>query len=136
MSNCKGDGECFTQCECDCYDDNTEIYYDICICGHRKHKGYCPTNCCELIKCVNYDICKKKRPQRILNIHKGFCMGCHMLIGSYNITQHKEECPICEQNNNIVILDCNHKVCKKCWYIRCERNNHNCPICYKIDLPK
>ncbi len=54
MSSCNGNGECLTQCECECYNEETDEYNEVCVCGHREHNGYCPSNCCVPIECRNY----------------------------------------------------------------------------------
>ena len=50
MTICNGNGECLTQCECQCYNEETDKYNELCVCGHRHHNGYCPSNCCTPIK--------------------------------------------------------------------------------------
>ena len=62
-------------CECCSYDDDIETIWDeICICGHRKHNGYCPNNCCcSLFSCPR---CKLALPEYALHCHYGTCYNC------------------------------------------------------------
>ena len=75
MTSCDGNGKCLFQCDCECYNEKTEEYNEICICGHREHKGYCPSNCCILSKCKN---CTEKQPKWVLNCHNDMCINCDM----------------------------------------------------------
>ena len=40
MSSCNGIGECLTQCSCECFNEETDTYNEVCVCGHREHNGY------------------------------------------------------------------------------------------------
>jgi len=84
MKSCNKNGECLIQCECECYNENTNIYYKKCICGHREHNGYCPSNCCLLVKCKNFDICKQLRPKWVLDANFNMCINCAVISYSKN----------------------------------------------------
>lgn len=66
MSSCNGNGECLTQCECDCYNEEIDEYNELCVCGHREHNGCCPSNYCMPIKCRNYKYCNIKQPKWVI----------------------------------------------------------------------
>ena len=69
--SCNGNGECLTQCECECYKETHK-----CVCGHGEHNGYCPSDCCMPVECKNYKNCNVKNPKWVLDCHKGMCMNC------------------------------------------------------------
>jgi hypothetical protein len=119
---CKGDGKCLYQCDCDCYDENTGESLE-CICGHRQHYGYCPSECCVPIKCKNHTQCLQKAPHWYLNDHNGLCVEC---VNRANDIPTKsatldgvnriEECYCCLERKPRLELNCNHNICKECWY--------------------
>lgn len=139
MSNCNGSGECLRQCECECYNKKTNKYNKICLCGHREHNGYCPTNCCVPIECRNYKFCNKKLPQQILWCHNGMCINCAIQMGKHTITNIIEECCVCLENKIMIILKCNHKICNDCWYnitnkgFETNEQNPLCPLCRNLN---
>jgi len=58
------------------------------------------------------------------------CMNFHKIIIEYiqynKITNIIEDCPVCNNTKNIVILQCGHSVCKDCIVqtcILCSQNN-------------
>ena len=73
MTSCNKNGECLIQCECECYNEETNKYNNVCTCGHREHNGYCPSICCIPIECRNY---KKKekimKNEKIYNTYTAF----------------------------------------------------------------
>jgi len=108
MSLCNGNGKCLTQCQCKCD--------KICICGHIDHNGYCPSKCCIPSNCRNYTYCNVRQPKWVSDIHNGMCMNCAAQMGPHTITDNIFECPVCLENKNIIILNCNHKICNECCY--------------------
>ena len=132
MISCNGDGECLVQCECECFNENTGEYAEICVCGHREHNGYCPTNCCSPVKCRNYNFCKEKLPRYVLSCHNGMCMNCAIQMGRHRFADQKGNCCVCLENKNMLLLKCNHQICNDCWYsitIDCSGNNCKKPLC-------
>ena len=81
MTAYKGRGSCFTQCICECFDnDDYTVTSKICVFNHHEHvqsiEGddndilYCQEESihnCQLIECYNYNICGRKRSQEILD---------------------------------------------------------------------
>ena len=121
MNSCKGNGECLFQCECECYNEQTGEYDEICICGHREHDGNCPSNCCKPLKCQNYKYCKVLQPKWISDFYDGMCMNCAIQI---------EKCCLCLENKNMLILKCGHKICNECICNDFFANEeHCCPLC-------
>lgn len=135
MANeCTGDGFCFLATQC----------------NHWFHvKKYCPTNCPKgctiensIIKC---NFCNHIAPLIVLNIHgtgkeEGRkCMNCKIEYGQIEITDKNEECPICLENKNMILLPCSHLVCFDCWkkesatsYMSARANERfpvQCPLC-------
>jgi len=96
MSFCNG--ECLTQCECECYNEETDEYNELCVCGHREHNGYCPSNCCMPIQCRNYKYCNEKIPKRVLVCHNGMCINCAVQMGKHIYTDEVEDCCVCLEN--------------------------------------
>jgi hypothetical protein len=127
---CDGNGKCLTQCDCECYteysedsedtdeyyNEDTDEYKKVCVCSHKEHNGYCPTNCCVPIECRNYKYCNVKLPNLYLLCHNGMCMNCAIQMGPHKYTNEMEDCCVCLENKIILILKCNHKVCNDCWY--------------------
>ena len=111
MSSCNGTGECLIQCECECYNEETYEYNELCVCGHREHNGYCPSNCCMPIECRNYKYCNTKQPKWVSFCHNGMCMNCAVQMGKHTHTNQVEDCCVCLENKIMIILKCNHKVC-------------------------
>jgi hypothetical protein len=74
---CKGDGECLVQCQCECYNKKTYRFYKVCVCGHRAHDGYCPSNCCTLVYCENCPY-RSKGPKWYMECHGDMCQPCNM----------------------------------------------------------
>lgn len=116
MAICSGDGNCLLQCECECYDPTTYIYDEICSCGHRDHNGYCPSECCNAIKCRNYKYCNKILPKWVIACHNGMCINCAIQMGKHTVSDIIQECSVCFDSKCMLILYCNHKICNDCWY--------------------
>ncbi len=139
MSLCNGNGECLNQCECECYNEETDEYNEVCVCGHREHNGYCPSNCCVPIECRNYKYCNVKQPKWVSFCHNGMCMNCAVQMGKHTHTNKVEDCCVCLENKIMIILKCNHKVCNDCWYNITKEgfgnNEHNplCPLCRNLN---
>jgi len=144
------EGRCLIQCKCNCFENictcgHREHYgyclYDECMCfcldddecscGHRDHHGSChyyPQFCCKPIKCINFENCKKQFSE--LNKKKnGFCRNCNMNMGDFKLTSNIEQCDICNEDEKIVLLKCNHKIGLNCWYKLNKRNPAKCPFC-------
>ena len=124
MISCNGLGECLHQC------------------SHKKHNGYCPSKCCSPIECINFKFCKVKNPKQILMIHNGKCVNCDIQFGRHKITDIIEECTVCLDNKNIIILKCNHHICNECWFKITEKGFRDdddeiykplCPLCRNIN---
>lgn len=105
---CDGDGKCLIPCPCDCPSK--------CKCIHKNHYGWCPNTCCELIECRNFDDCRNKMPLWILKECNGLCNECFVQMGTHELTNIVQECPICFEESNMIKLSCNHLLCNKCWY--------------------
>lgn len=118
MSYCNRNGECLMKCDCKCYSEE-------CICEHREHNGYCPTNCCSIVKCRNIS-CKSMKPKWIFDFHNGMCVKCDLKFTKYKYTKIIADCPICLINENIILLECKHKMCEYCWNEMCKKgfNEH------------
>lgn len=137
MDNCKGDGSCLEQCNCECYDivdsDSDEdivISHEICTCGHREHGGYCPSNCCQPLECRNYKFCKVKNPKWLADIHNGMCMNCAVQMGRHKVSDQVDECCVCLEDKNMIILNCRHLICNECWFkITKNDEDDKCPLC-------
>jgi len=117
-SQCGGDGMCLlaVQCECECYDEESGVDFEVCVCGHREHDGYCPTNCCVPVQCRNYECCKKKLPLCVTRCHNGMCMSCAVLLGPHTFTDEVDECCVCLDTKQMLVLQkCKHKTCYNCW---------------------
>ena len=145
MSECKGDGECYKHCECECYDPETDEDHEVCTCGCRGHnlrycrKAPCVHNC-ETIKCKNYDICGISTPKWNMTNHPGgdvgLCFDCWAYRGELKKTSEREECSICYENKILVELSCHpaHKLCMSCWEktINSKKFPSECPLCRKV----
>jgi hypothetical protein len=146
MSDCNGRGECLKQCFCECYDEVSESYLPVCICGHRDHPKliggsteydvYCKPDCpkkCTLVKCHNFDMCGEKCPQWLLDCDRGMCKNCAVMIGKIKFLNEKDDCPICFINKDMIEISCGkHKVCLDCWKQWSETGNKiplTCPLC-------
>lgn len=148
MSLCNGNGSCFQQCCCSCYeDDDCEIPLIECICGHRNHTRiiggndqcdiYCQEECqhkCKLIECYNFRLCCKKYPKNLLDCYNGMCLNCDMMLGKINFTDKKDECPICLETKDMIQIGCGHNLCLDCWRKMSETKQTiplSCPLCRK-----
>jgi len=131
LKSCK-DGRCIKQCECICYNEETDKPNEICTCGHREHKGYCLSDCCKLIECKNYKYCGTSDPQWVLDMNDGQCFICKLQMGEYEKIDVIEECCICYENKEMIELKCSHKLCEECWHGCTQGNNFGsgiCPLC-------
>jgi hypothetical protein len=148
MNACNGDGFCLHQCCCVCFDDEEhEVPSEVCACGHRSHTKqiggnteldlYCQESCphnCTLAKCHNFKLCCQKRPLAILRVNNGMCLNCALAIGKLEFLEEKDDCPICLENKDMVLISCGkHKVCVDCWNTASETENRpiplSCPLC-------
>jgi hypothetical protein len=116
--SCQGDGMCLQQC------------------SHKRHNGYCPSNCqhrCQLVECHNFKMCGQKRPQSLLECYNGMCMDCFISYGKLTFLDVKEDCIICMENKEMVVVTCGkHKVCIECWKkISTSVTSYplRCPLC-------
>jgi hypothetical protein len=121
-------GECLIQCGCDCYNEETDTYDDVCVCGHRAHNGYCPSDCCVPVECRNFKYCQTKQPKWVSLCHNGMCINCASQMGKHVYTNTVDECCVCFEHKNMLILKCNHTICNDCWYI-ITKEKHLCPLC-------
>ena len=108
MESCPKNGECLEDCECQCYGK-------ICLCGHRKHYGYCPTNCCVPIKCRNFKYCFIQW-RKCQSYGNEMCINCTIQMGKHILTNEIDNCCVCLEDKIMLILKCKHKVCNDCWY--------------------
>lgn len=147
MSSCSGRGSCIQQCFCGCYDEETDIYDEICTCGHRNHTQliggptecdvYCQEECphnCHLVECHNFKLCGLKRPREILDCHNGMCLNCAIEIGRIIFLSEKDDCTICMENKDMILISCGkHKLCLDCWKKTSETKDGQiplrCPFC-------
>ena len=144
MSNCEGNGKCYIDCSCECYDAETDIDHKVCTCGHRSHnmkycrKDPCVHNC-EFIKCKNFDICGISTPKWDMDNHPGgaigLCFECWSYRGDLKQTIKPEECCICSEEKILLELSCHstHKLCLDCWEktINSQKFPSKCPLCRK-----
>lgn len=131
-------GQCLKQCICDCYDDETETYAEICTCGHRSHNGYCPSDCCVPVKCRNFAHCGEKLPQWVLHCNNGMSINCAIQMGPHVYTDETDDCCVCLENKKMLILKCKHRICNDCWfnitkYDDNSDNNQSCPLCRRVN---
>ena len=139
MSFCNGNGECVLQCYCNCYNEETDEYDEICVCGHREHNSYCPSHCCVYIECRNYKYCNNKHPKWYLDCNNGMCVNCAVQMGDHLLTNTIEECCVCLENKQMIVLKCYHVVCNDCWFtitkecINSCNYNRYCPLCRNIN---
>lgn len=130
MTKCNG--ECLIQCDCECYDEKIDIYFDICVCGHRRHNGLCPSDCCNPIECRNFKFCDTILPEWVTFCHNGMCMNCADQMGKHTMTTIKENCPICYENEIMIKLPCDHLLCNDCWFKITTSETYKinkCPLC-------
>lgn len=139
MSLCNGNGECLNQCVCECFNYETEVYDEICVCGHREHNGYCPSTCCQPVECRNYKYCKVKQPQWVSFCVNGLCMNCVVQMGKHTITDTENDCCVCLEKKIMLRLKCNHLVCNDCWFhithegFARNENKMFCPLCRNVN---
>ena len=123
-------GECILHCECTCYGE-------VCTCGHREHKGWCPSpsGCCKLVKCRAYSVCGGESPQWVVDCHQGCCgANCAIRLGPIRNTNEVGECPICFEQETFNKLACGHKLCFNCWNNICDTwDPHKCPMCRRTN---
>jgi hypothetical protein len=109
-------------------------------CVHKNHNGYCPNECCEPQKCL---YCTKTRPQYLLDKNNFMSSDCNHemrpILGQHQNTNEIEECPVCLQDKNMTVLQCNHKICNGCWYTIALDKYKNaesrlCPLCRNINI--
>lgn len=112
--SCNKNGECLIQCR------------------HRLHNGYCPSDCCTPIECRNFSHCRIHLPKWVANCNNGMCVNCAAQMGPHKYTDKVNECCVCLENMNMILLKCNHMICNDCWYIITEQYNDTplkCPVC-------
>ena len=137
MSLCNGDGECLIQCDCECFNEETEEYNELCVCGHREHNGYCPSICCTPVDCEG---CGIKIPMWLLKCCNNKCQNCDVQFGRHKLANITEDCCVCFENKIMIMLKCDHKICSDCWYNITKEgfgtnNNHTntCPLCRSVN---
>lgn len=140
---CTGDGTCFNQCCCICFEDEAcEISSETCVCGHRDHTNllngeYCQEKChhnCNLIECHNFRMCGVKEPHWLLNCNNGMCHECAVMIGRIKFLDIEDECPICLETKDMIQISCGkHNVCLDCWKKASATPDRpiplSCPLC-------
>lgn len=140
-------GRCFVafECKCSCFSDCK--CDEECACEHlsscnnaiSKHKEcvvYCKfsNTCCSLINCSNYFICTNKIPEYVYARNGGICDGCYFAFGNLTKISSEEECCVCLEKNNEVMLTCGHSMCAECmekWFQ--ENEDRPCPFCRQIN---
>jgi hypothetical protein len=65
----------------------------------------------------------------VTSCHNGMSMNCAIRMGRHKTTQIYDDCPVCLENTNMILLSCNHNVCNDCWYKITEMNTLTCPLC-------
>lgn len=110
-----------------------------CVCdgtGHCLTKWDCEkcklVVCCSLVECRNYKNCKSKQPQWISNCYDSMCVKCFLQLGQHIYTNQVEECCVCFENKNMLILQCKHKFCNDCWFNITKTDLYKptpCPLC-------
>lgn len=137
---CSGDGSCFENCWCYCYEDdyNMLIQCKICECGHRSHAGNCPPKkqCiynCKLIECENFLFCGEKMPKWKWFEYQGLCINCSTYVGKLLFINITAECTICTDVKKLIQLSCGHRLCSDCWKTICDSTKRIacCPFCRK-----
>ena len=128
--------KCFEYCDCD-YDKECDCnHLDNCLyIAEPKHKEciiYCKyqQGCCELMKCNNYFMCSNEIPEYIFQRNNGICDGCYVQFGNLKNIEKIEECCVCFDEQNMIMLECGHSICSRClekWFI--ENDCRTCPIC-------
>lgn len=130
MNTCNENGECLQQVSCSCYNEETDEYFEECVCGYREHEGcYLPSDCCSPVECINYEHCHSKLPKYVLDVHNGMCMKCDIIMGPHRYTNEVEECFVCFERKRMLVLECNHKLCKDCNYHIRLNGSGQCPMC-------
>lgn len=137
----------YCECYCNTYNEKTHEYVDFeCKCGHRSHNGICyleRSPCCEPIKCLNYIVCKSVFLYDHQMPNFPFCTKCFNDMGKFKYSDFIKKCNICNENKNILLLECNHEICNECWifsiYYSPKNNsfnfnsNSNCPFCIECE---
>ena len=140
MTDCSGNGLCFKECFCICYDEVTDVDYDVCICGHRAHNvKYCRAEACKydckFQICKNFEICNMVMPAWCYDRFPGdgACFDCWAYYGPMTKSDKDEECAICLEDKIVVGLSCHpsHKICFGCWdkTITSQPYPSQCPLC-------
>lgn len=138
MSACGGNGLCFNECYCICFDEETDVDNEVCTCGHREHNvKYCRTmDCsCEMVQCKNFAVCATVMPgwsfDRIPG--SGLCFDCWAYRGLMKKSSEVEGCAICMEEKVVIGLSCHptHKMCLECWDKTIESKPFPscCPLC-------
>lgn len=115
--SCSGDGMCIQQCI------------------HKRHNGYCPSNCqynCQPVECHNFFFCGQKRPQCILSCRNGICGDCKYSYGKMKKLNVKGDCCVCIEHKEMIELSCNHTICLECWKQMSDTPKNGplkCPLC-------
>ena len=89
-------GRCLVyNCPCKCYDETT---YAECRCKHRshKHRGYYSDT---MVECRNHKYCNMKHPEWV-----SLCNICVIQMGNHTPTNRMEDCPVCLDHKNMMIL--------------------------------
>jgi hypothetical protein len=102
---CCGRGDCLEQVDF----NTTYKKYDHMSCKYN----------CKPVKCYNFAVCGKMRPEWLLLCNKDMCNSCESGFSHLQIGDEKE-CPICfETRQSVKQLNCNHTICVDC-FKRCH----------------
>jgi hypothetical protein len=144
---CQGDN---VLCTCrTCHECSSCFGCTLCTCNEVKSDCTCdsPPDCtcdsppdCDCPKCVltrhcpNYDFCKNKLPQELLDCYDGRCHDCDVILGrNYTFVNIESDCVICYETKHkfVELPSCNHIVCVECFkQIMLKTDNPNtCPYC-------
>lgn len=143
---------CLQFCRCNCYDITNSKWFDECVCGHREHNGLCSSGCCQWVECKNHTFCDgtvpayiadckygRTHPQFKIDHTPGICTSCVYKMGKHVYTNQIEDCCVCLENKNMIVLTCNHKVCNDCWFNITKNEVENtvrrslCPLCRNLN---
>jgi hypothetical protein len=62
-------------------------------------------------------------------------MNCAAQMGPHKYIGNISECCLCLENNNILLINCDHKICSDCWF-KLTLIIPLCPVCYKLNIWK
>ena len=128
---CHACTSCFGCEVCTCVDIEGETRPD-CNCNSPPD---CACSKCIVNKhCPNYDFCKNKLPQILLDCYRGRCMDCDVILGrNYTFVTVDSECILCYDTKHkfVKLPNCTHIVCTYCFnqFMLKSDNPNRCPYC-------